>query len=64
MRCPQDHRYLFDARRLLKLLKKILLIATRIRYCVTPYYPVCKHGCLLAHRPLIYIRIVPRDRVT
>ncbi|KAH4864042.1 hypothetical protein HBH75_003830 [Parastagonospora nodorum] len=63
MRCSQDHRYLFDARQLLKLLKEILLIATRICYCVTPCYLVCKHGCLLAHRPLIYMRIVPRDRV-
>ncbi|KAH5456472.1 hypothetical protein HBI31_234150 [Parastagonospora nodorum] len=64
MRCPQNHRYLFDARRLLKLLEEILLIATRIRHCVTPCYLVCKHSCLLAHRPLIYIRIVPGDRVT
>ncbi|KAH4959152.1 hypothetical protein HBI78_168610 [Parastagonospora nodorum] len=60
----QDHRHLFDARRLLKLLKEILLMATRIRHCVTPCYLVCKHGCLLAYRPLIYIRIVPGDRVT
>ncbi|KAH5271914.1 hypothetical protein HBI71_055160 [Parastagonospora nodorum] len=58
-----DHRYLFDARQLLKLLKEILLIATRICYCVTPYYLVCKHSCLLAYRSLIYMRIVPRDRV-
>ncbi|KAH5241837.1 hypothetical protein HBI71_204630 [Parastagonospora nodorum] len=57
-----NHRYLFNARQLLKLLKEILLIATRIRYCVTPCYLVCKHSCLLAHRPLIYMRIVPRDR--
>ncbi|KAH4067458.1 hypothetical protein HBH50_127330 [Parastagonospora nodorum] len=64
MRCPQDHRHPFDARRLPKLLKEILLIATRIRHCVTPCYPVCKHSCLLAHRPLIYIRIVPGDGVT
>ncbi|KAH6355300.1 hypothetical protein HBI34_230800 [Parastagonospora nodorum] len=64
MRCPQDHRYLFDARRLLKLLEEILLMATRIRHCVTPCYLVCKHSCLLAHRPLIYMRIVPGDGVT
>ncbi|KAH5236791.1 hypothetical protein HBI72_247960 [Parastagonospora nodorum] len=64
MRCPQDYRYLFDARRLPKLLKEILLMATRIRYCVTPCYPVCKHGCLLAYRPLIYMRIVSGDGVT
>ncbi|KAH5398305.1 hypothetical protein HBI46_248690 [Parastagonospora nodorum] len=48
---------------LLKLLKEILLIAIRICYCVTPCYLVCKHSCLLAYRPLIYIRIVPRDRL-
>ncbi|KAH5340678.1 hypothetical protein HBI49_241170 [Parastagonospora nodorum] len=64
MHCSQDHRYLFNTRRLSKLLKEILLIATRIRHCVTPCYLVCKHSCLLAYRPLIYIRIVPRDRVT
>ncbi|KAH4266389.1 hypothetical protein HBH64_039320 [Parastagonospora nodorum] len=64
MRCPQDHRHPFDARRLPKLLEEILLMATRIRHCVTPCYPVCKHGCLLAHRPLIYMRIVPGDGVT
>ncbi|KAH5126184.1 hypothetical protein HBH70_250320 [Parastagonospora nodorum] len=60
-RCS-NHRYLFNARRLLKLLEEILLIATRICYCVTLCYLVCKHSCLLAYRPLIYIRIVPRDR--
>ncbi|KAH6380501.1 hypothetical protein HBI08_237150 [Parastagonospora nodorum] len=59
-----DYRYLFDARRLLKLLEEILLIATRIRHCITPCYLVCKHGCLLAYRSLIYMRIVPRDGVT
>ncbi|KAH4593452.1 hypothetical protein HBH82_247570 [Parastagonospora nodorum] len=64
MRCSQDYRYLFDARRLLKLLKEILLIATRICHCITPCYLVCKHSCLLAYRSLIYIKIVPRDRVT
>ncbi|KAH5389670.1 hypothetical protein HBI32_252080 [Parastagonospora nodorum] len=48
---------------LLKLLKEILLIAIRICYCVTPCYLVCKHSCLLAYRLLIYIRIVPRDRL-
>ncbi|KAH5793226.1 hypothetical protein HBI96_193080 [Parastagonospora nodorum] len=47
---------------LLKLLKEILLIAIRIYYCITPYYLVCKHSCLLAYCPLIYIRIVSRDR--
>ncbi|KAH6417893.1 hypothetical protein HBI59_246260 [Parastagonospora nodorum] len=59
-----DYCYLFNARRLLKLLKKILLIAIRICYCVTPCYLVCKHSCLLAYCLLIYIRIVSRDRVT
>ncbi|KAH4407024.1 hypothetical protein HBH92_125790 [Parastagonospora nodorum] len=59
-----DHRYLFDARWLSKLLKEILLIAIRICHCVTPCYLVCKHSCLLAHRSLIYMRIVPGDRVT
>ncbi|KAH3957955.1 hypothetical protein HBH52_253810 [Parastagonospora nodorum] len=48
---------------LLKLLKKILLIAIRICYCVIPCYLVCKHSCLLAYCLLIYIRIVSRDRV-
>ncbi|KAH4081701.1 hypothetical protein HBH46_224860 [Parastagonospora nodorum] len=48
---------------LLKLLKEILLIAIRIYYCVTLCYLVYKHSCLLTYRPLIYIRIVPRDRV-
>ncbi|KAH6507053.1 hypothetical protein HBI58_018640 [Parastagonospora nodorum] len=45
------------------LLKEILLIATRICHCVTPCYLVCKHSCLLAYRPLIYIRIVSGDRL-
>ncbi|KAH6197626.1 hypothetical protein HBI15_207070 [Parastagonospora nodorum] len=49
---------------LLKLLKKILLIAIRICYCVTLCYLVYKHSCLLTYYSLIYIRIVPRDRVT
>ncbi|KAH5304593.1 hypothetical protein HBI56_046700 [Parastagonospora nodorum] len=49
---------------LLKLLKKILFIATRIYYCITPYYLVYKHSYLLAYCSLIYIRIIPRDRVT
>ncbi|KAH6442727.1 hypothetical protein HBI57_258570, partial [Parastagonospora nodorum] len=48
---------------LLKLLKKILLIAIRICYCVTLCYLVYKHSCLLAYCPLIYIRIVSRDRL-
>ncbi|KAH5067417.1 hypothetical protein HBH95_195710 [Parastagonospora nodorum] len=48
---------------LLKLLKKILLIAIRIYYCVTLCYLVYKHSCLLAYCSLIYIRIVPRDRL-
>ncbi|KAH4219483.1 hypothetical protein HBI05_256970 [Parastagonospora nodorum] len=47
---------------LLKLLKKILLIAIRICYCVTLYYLVYKHSCLLAYYSLIYIRIISRDR--
>ncbi|KAH4654405.1 hypothetical protein HBH78_248980 [Parastagonospora nodorum] len=48
---------------LLKLLKKILLIAIRICYCVTLYYLVYKHSCLLAYYSLIYIRIISRDRL-
>ncbi|KAH4846891.1 hypothetical protein HBH75_169950 [Parastagonospora nodorum] len=48
---------------LLKLLKKILLIAIRICYCVTLCYLVYKHSCLLTYYSLIYIRIVPRDRL-
>ncbi|KAH5006551.1 hypothetical protein HBI77_107260 [Parastagonospora nodorum] len=49
--------------KLLKLLKKILLIATRIYYCITPCYLVYKHSYLLTYCFLIYIRIVPRDRL-
>ncbi|KAH6353768.1 hypothetical protein HBI34_235330 [Parastagonospora nodorum] len=45
------------------LLKEILLIAIRICYCVTLCYLVCKYSCLLTYRPLIYIRIIPRDRL-
>ncbi|KAH4133108.1 hypothetical protein HBH47_003320 [Parastagonospora nodorum] len=48
---------------LLKLLKKILLIAIRICYCVILCYLVCKHSYLLTYCSLIYIRIVPRDRL-
>ncbi|KAH5643654.1 hypothetical protein HBI23_192560 [Parastagonospora nodorum] len=48
---------------LLKLLKKILFIAIRICYCVTLYYLVYKHSCLLAYYSLIYIRIISRDRL-
>ncbi|KAH5598679.1 hypothetical protein HBI45_156900 [Parastagonospora nodorum] len=48
---------------LLKLLKKILFIAIRIYYCVTLYYLVYKHSCLLAYCSLIYIRIISRDRL-
>ncbi|KAH6098193.1 hypothetical protein HBI69_238240 [Parastagonospora nodorum] len=48
---------------LLKLLKKILFIAIRICYCVTPCYLVCKHSYLLTYCFLIYIKIVPRDRL-
>ncbi|KAH3917436.1 hypothetical protein HBH56_056910 [Parastagonospora nodorum] len=48
---------------LLKLLKKILLIAIRIYYCVILYYLVYKHSCLLTYYSLIYIRIVSRDRL-
>ncbi|KAH6156928.1 hypothetical protein HBI63_077310 [Parastagonospora nodorum] len=47
---------------LLKLLKKILLIAIRIYYCVILYYLVYKHSCLLTYYSLIYIRIISRDR--
>ncbi|KAH4890728.1 hypothetical protein HBH74_237390 [Parastagonospora nodorum] len=45
------------------LLKKILLIAIRICYCVTLCYLVCKHSYLLAYCLLIYIRIISRDRL-
>ncbi|KAH5728025.1 hypothetical protein HBI17_231400 [Parastagonospora nodorum] len=48
---------------LLKLLKKILLIAIRIYYCVILYYLVYKHSCLFTYYSLIYIRIIPRDRL-
>ncbi|KAH5664919.1 hypothetical protein HBI21_249430 [Parastagonospora nodorum] len=48
---------------LLKLLKKILLIAIRIYYCVTLYYLVYKYSCLLTYCLFIYIRIISRDRV-
>ncbi|KAH4491524.1 hypothetical protein HBH89_174790 [Parastagonospora nodorum] len=47
---------------LLKLLKKILLIAIRIYYCIILCYLVYKHSCLLAYYSLIYIRIISRDR--
>ncbi|KAH4197394.1 hypothetical protein HBH42_056550 [Parastagonospora nodorum] len=46
-----------------RLLKKILLIAIRIYYCVILCYLVCKHSCLLAYYSLIYIRIISRDRL-
>ncbi|KAH4548338.1 hypothetical protein HBH86_125600 [Parastagonospora nodorum] len=48
---------------LLKLLKKILLIAIRIYYCIIPYYLVYKHSYLLTYYLLIYIRIISRDRL-
>ncbi|KAH4089063.1 hypothetical protein HBH48_122480 [Parastagonospora nodorum] len=48
---------------LLKLLKKILLIAIRIYYCIIPYYLVYKHSYLLTYCLLIYIRIISRDRL-
>ncbi|KAH5983407.1 hypothetical protein HBI84_247260 [Parastagonospora nodorum] len=48
---------------LLKLLKKILLIAIRIYYCITLYYLVYKYSCLLTYCLFIYIRIISRDRV-
>ncbi|KAH3956226.1 hypothetical protein HBH48_250460, partial [Parastagonospora nodorum] len=47
---------------LLKLLKKILLIAIRIYYCVILYYLVYKYSYLLAYYSLIYIKIISRDR--
>ncbi|KAH6039011.1 hypothetical protein HBI54_166360 [Parastagonospora nodorum] len=47
---------------LLKLLKKILLIAIKIYYCVILYYLVYKHSCLLTYYSLIYIRIISKDR--
>ncbi|KAH5231309.1 hypothetical protein HBI62_077360 [Parastagonospora nodorum] len=58
-----NYCYLFNAYRLLKLLKKILLIAIRICYCVILCYLVYKHSCLLTYYSLIYIRIVSRDRL-
>ncbi|KAH5536682.1 hypothetical protein HBI27_156750 [Parastagonospora nodorum] len=48
---------------LLKLLKKILLIAIRIYYYVILCYLVYKHSYLLAYYSLIYIRIISRDRL-
>ncbi|KAH5501604.1 hypothetical protein HBI29_152940 [Parastagonospora nodorum] len=48
---------------LLKLLKKILLIAIRIYYYITLCYLVYKYSCLLAYYSLIYIRIISRDRL-
>ncbi|KAH4797729.1 hypothetical protein HBH61_253160, partial [Parastagonospora nodorum] len=48
---------------LLKLLKKIFLIAIRIYYCITLCYLVYKHSYLLAYCPLIYIKIISRDRL-
>ncbi|KAH5049098.1 hypothetical protein HBI73_248660 [Parastagonospora nodorum] len=48
---------------LLKLLKKILLIAIRICYCVILCYLVYKHSCLLTYCLLIYIKIISRDRL-
>ncbi|KAH5209403.1 hypothetical protein HBI62_214590 [Parastagonospora nodorum] len=48
---------------LLKLLKKILLIAIRIYYCVILCYLVYKHSCLLTYCFLIYIRIISRDKL-
>ncbi|KAH4767459.1 hypothetical protein HBH62_249370 [Parastagonospora nodorum] len=48
---------------LLKLLKKIFLIAIKIYYCVTLYYLVYKHSCLLTYCSLIYIRIISKDRL-
>ncbi|KAH6406310.1 hypothetical protein HBI14_168190 [Parastagonospora nodorum] len=48
---------------LLKLLKKILLIAIRICYYVILYYLVYKHSYLLTYYSLIYIRIISKDRL-
>ncbi|KAH6225448.1 hypothetical protein HBI15_093640 [Parastagonospora nodorum] len=48
---------------LLKLLKKILLIAIRIYYCVILCYLVYKHSCLLTYCSLIYIRIISKNRL-
>ncbi|KAH5000530.1 hypothetical protein HBI75_239510, partial [Parastagonospora nodorum] len=47
---------------LLKLLKKILLIAIRIYYYITLYYLVYKYSYLLTYYSLIYIKIISRDR--
>ncbi|KAH4250666.1 hypothetical protein HBH61_185510 [Parastagonospora nodorum] len=49
---------------LLKLLKKILLIAIRIYYYIILCYLVYKHSCLLTYCSLIYIKIILRDRIT
>ncbi|KAH5458272.1 hypothetical protein HBI31_232600 [Parastagonospora nodorum] len=48
---------------LLKLLKKILLIAIKIYYYIILYYLVYKYSCLLTYYSLIYIRIISRDRL-
>ncbi|KAH6355305.1 hypothetical protein HBI34_231220 [Parastagonospora nodorum] len=48
---------------LLKLLKKILLIAIRIYYYITLYYLVYKYSYLLTYYSLIYIKIISRDRL-
>ncbi|KAH4726896.1 hypothetical protein HBH66_083340 [Parastagonospora nodorum] len=48
---------------LLKLLKKILLIAIRIYYYVILYYLVYKYSYLLTYCSLIYIKIISRDRL-
>ncbi|KAH5398315.1 hypothetical protein HBI46_248450 [Parastagonospora nodorum] len=48
---------------LLKLLKKILLIAIRICYYVILCYLVYKHSYLLTYYSLIYIRIISKDRL-
>ncbi|KAH6475476.1 hypothetical protein HBI56_243490 [Parastagonospora nodorum] len=48
---------------LLKLLKKILLIAIRIYYYIILYYLVYKHSYLLTYCSLIYIRIISKDRL-
>ncbi|KAH3903884.1 hypothetical protein HBH56_242730 [Parastagonospora nodorum] len=48
---------------LLKLLKKILLIAIRICYYVILCYLVYKHSYLLTYYSLIYIRIISKNRL-
>ncbi|KAH4281608.1 hypothetical protein HBI04_040740 [Parastagonospora nodorum] len=49
---------------LLKLLKKILLIAIRICYYVILCYLVYKYSYLLTYCSLIYIKIISKNKIT